>query len=268
MGLVLPKNRLTQSSDGSSLESRVMLMGTRTVQIQAETFTEVYTADTGDEKAESRYRKDGNRENFQVAEGENKEPNGLDPRAESAFTKRVKKTAGLDFTFTGEYNIKSAKDTTVFQILNIDKNDSNDDTARPVVFIEAETYKKDGKPKVRLFEKNAKSKGAIYDGDRKFDLKIETNGRQADIFVDGKKRGKTVIFDRYRSRPGIQLGDNNNTNEIRYGAYHHDNRTIPSDERKDAKGTADERVTLEAASKANIDVTNAQLVREAYTVRR
>lgn len=216
------------------------------------------------------------RERFVVKEGENRQPassgrnNGLDSRVERLFSYNQRGDGRSEpttltprpgtVTFKGYYNIKSAKDTTVFQILSNDPKDK-EDPFRPVMFINAETYKtKDGKDRVRLYNiedkqfkevKGKRTQVPLYDGPRKFNLEVRSTGKKAEVFIDGKSRGGAYDLDRYRDQSGQQLTDDTILS-FRYGAYHHDRRAIKG--KRPSNG-----VTEEAASTADIEVVDARL---------
>lgn len=197
-------------------------------------------------------------ERFRVAAGQPKRPgNNLDPRAEARFNESIDTTANRDYEFNAQYDIVSAKATTVFQILSTDtggargpeedrRDVSNADRHIPVLFLEAETSVNDeGERVVDVVDRE--SGITVYSGPSNFRLKVETNGREATVTAhpDGEAHNAVVSgpfeFDRKAESSIDPAGE---TVSVRYGAYHHDNdrsRGAPS------------------LSTANVKVSNARL---------
>lgn len=251
-----------------------------------------------------------NRKRLVVKEGEDKQQkkvrdengekvsikaNGLDSRSEFKFDHQLRGDGiGLresaetrpgkhTVTFRGYFDVKSAKDTTIFQILNSDpkvnerKNNEKRQVGKPQLFIEAETRKDDPKTRDvdesklvylynaadanRDFETVGKGDDAervdtpFYIGPKKFNLEVRTDGKSGEILVNGEVAQKRYNFDRDVNTEKVFDLPNDSNNQFRYGAYHHDRRVIPKDQRDPNTG-----VTLEAASTADITVFDAHLL--------
>ncbi len=166
-------------------------------------------------------------ETFIVPSGSQAISSSLDPRVERVNDRRIDADQTISYTFTASYTVRSAKRTTVAQILNVD-NSSSDGT-KPVLFLIANRGT-DGKVTLSQGHLSSSNNG-FWKGDNVFSLKIVTNGRKADVFVDNVKE-HTQTFER--------TGDHS---YMRYGAYHHDTNS---------NGVAN--------SKAEIVARNAKLV--------
>lgn len=216
-----------------------------------------------------------NEETFVVDEGARKDSAGLDPRAEADF-------GGFygpddDITFTGKFDIKQAKDTTFFQLLDFDGKSS--DLSRPVVFLEAETFVNDnGVERVRLFDRSQTGRRGddeqpFYTGGPKFDFEFNSTDGEASFTVTelksngraGKTVDRSITLDRFAESnisqsqrqqfereneeiDGIQVPQRS---KVRYGIYHHDRENISQ-----TPGTSE----FVAASRAEIVVEDAKLV--------
>lgn len=283
MNKTLGRNRLSKLSQ-CFLEPRILLATTFSASSPGATSQDTTPA-SGDDSGDAFYRRNGSKETFRVAKGKNRSDAGFAPRSESEFAEKLKPNTknasqAKKYTFTGQYDVKSAKKTTIFQILNTDDNDS--DNQRPILYLQADTYhepKRDRNGKVRrdrngkiqtekmvrVYESSfalaGKKPKLLYDGSPKFDLKVTTNSHTAQVYFNGVKKHEQTL-DRYPDSlfpdhdvKGKNLGM---SNEIRYGAYHHDLKSLSKSE----AAKVGRKVIREAASTAEVVVSDAELVRD------
>lgn len=239
----------------TALFAGTLLATAGTASAAPQDFTSTVATANSDSKADSSFSRARNsarqlEEICRVAKGAGPRGGLLDPRVERFFRHSIPSNTQSDYEFSGFFTIDSAHDTTVMQILNLDRDDP--DRYRPVLFLEANRFtNRDGDDILvitdgRMRPGNPQIRWQRNDND--FHLRVKViDGRSVEVYIDGRLR-YTKVLDRYNDRPGVQRGDQS---QIRYGAYHHDTRVV---------GPASNR-TKEALSEAKIRVRDALFTR-------
>lgn len=139
----------------------------------------------------------------------------LDPRAESFYSERIPRNGEANVRFEANYNIIRATKTTIMQTLLVNTRTSGSGRFFPGVFITVtKTFDRRRRPIIRLYRENPEGSNAnlapfqTIRGTSSFNLKVETNGSSATVYVNG-------------SRKYSQSFSGNTDVQIRYGAYHH-----------------------------------------------
>lgn len=144
--------------------------------------------------------------------GAAEETNGLDPRAETFFASKIPVSEGSHkYEFEANYFVTSATRTTILQLLNQDRTDS--DVHKPVLFVVA-WKQDDGNLKVCMFES---CKYVWDDVPPGFRLRLKASGTNALLSIAGRS---SVGFDLVSPLNGANRP--NGAQELRWGVYHHD----------------------------------------------
>lgn len=156
---------------------------------------------------------------------------GNDPRAERYYTRRMyMSTKDFRYYFSAKYQVVSAKDTTIAQILNTDPKLSGASRHKPVMFLIVKSIS-GSRMKLCMFQS---CKHVWSNVPKTFRLRVWASGQQARIKINNRK---TVTFNLRRPLSGARR--NNGYSQFRFGNYHHDiNRGS-----KRARSTARVRVT-------------------------
>lgn len=138
--------------------------------------------------------------------------NSLDVRAENVFSKRIPASLRkFNFYFSVNYEVRSARLTTIAQLLNADKSKS--DVNQPVLFLEVHKVKSNGKLELCMFRSCTHKWNNVP---KNFRLQMWMSGNAARVKVDGRQ---TVTFD--LTNGGTRTGGVHN---MRWGIYHHHRR--------------------------------------------
>lgn len=150
------------------------------------------------------------------------ETNGLDPRAETFFKKKIPVSVNsFTYEFKANYFVTSAKETTIAQFLNQDLSVS--DEYKPVLFIVA-WKKANNLLKICMFQ-SCIPEYVWDDVPLGFRLEIVASGKKAQVEIAGAAR----VFDLVSPLNGAYRPRGNQ--EVRWGVYHHDisNKKAASD---------------------------------------
>ena len=136
----------------------------------------------------------------------------LDVRAENAFSKRIPASLrSFDFYFSVNYEVKSARLTTIAQLLNADR--SKEDVNQPVLFLEVHKVKSNGKLELCMFRTCTHR---WDDVPKKFRLQMWMSGNVARVKVDGRKTVRFSLTNGGTRTRGVH--------NMRWGVYHHHRR--------------------------------------------
>lgn len=137
----------------------------------------------------------------------------LDVRAENTFTKRIPASLRkFNFYFSVNYEVRSARLTTIAQLLNADR--SKKDVNQPVLFLEVHKVKSNGKLELCMFRTCTHKWDNVP---KNFRLQMWMSGNKARVKVAGRR---TVTFD--LTNGGKRKGGVHN---MRWGIYHHHRRS-------------------------------------------
>jgi hypothetical protein len=149
-----------------------------------------------------------------IPAGSPEESNGDDPRAEIYFTTKIPVSeTRQNYSFTANYFIRSAKRTTIAQLLNDNGcTTSGCDRYKPVLSLVA-WKQANGTLKICSFENCFASWNNIPES---FKMIVRLSGKTASVTINGTTRSFDLI------NPANGAYRPYGSQQMRYGAYHHD----------------------------------------------